>query len=193
MKLIAATGNKGKLEEFKRILSPLGIEVISQKEAGVEIEVEENGKTFQENAMLKATAIFQKTSLPTLADDSGLCVDALNGRPGIHSARYCGEDTSYPDKINALLKEMDAVPKEKRAAHFIAHISCIIDEKTVLQCEGVCTGNIGFEASGDGGFGFDPIFYIGEKSFGNLSPDEKDSVSHRGKALRELYNKLEEY
>lgn len=193
MKIVAATGNKGKLAEFQRILTPLGIEVLSQQEAGGEIEVDETGETFQENAMLKASAIFKHTGYPTIADDSGLCVDALQGRPGVHSARYCGEETPHSEKIVALLKEMKDVPEPDRTARFVAHITCIIDENTILECEGICEGMIGFEASGTGGFGFDPVFYVDGKSFGQLSAEEKDRVSHRGKALRELYRKLEQY
>lgn len=193
MKIVAATGNKGKLAEFQRMLTPLGIEVLSQQEAGGEIEVDETGETFQENAMLKASAIFKHTGLPTIADDSGLCVDALQGRPGVHSARYCGEETPHSEKIVALLKEMKDVPEQDRTARFVAHITCIIDEHTILECEGVCEGMIGFEAAGTGGFGFDPVFYVNGRSFGQLSAEEKDKVSHRGKALRELYRKLEQY
>lgn len=193
MKLIAATNNNGKLEEFRRILGPLGIQVLSPKEVGVESQAEENGDTFAENARIKAREIFEKTGLPTLADDSGLCVDALDGRPGVYSARYCGEDTPYDRKMAALLEELAEAPRERRTARFVCHISCILAQEEVLECEGSCEGWIGYAPAGSGGFGYDPLFFVGEESYAQLAPQEKDRLSHRGIALRQLYQKLSEY
>ena len=190
MKVIAATGNKGKIREFTRIFAPFGIEVISQSQVCPEFEVEENGTTFEENSFLKANAVHQHTKTAVVADDSGLCVDALGGAPGVYSARYAGEDTPYPEKIRLLLEELKDIPDEKRTARFVAHI-CFIDENSNrIDVEGVCEGNIGYEPKGENGFGYDPIFMVGEKSFSELSDEEKDQCSHRGKALRELTKRL---
>lgn len=193
MKLVLATNNQGKVVEFQRILKPLGIEVISQKQAGVSISVEETGKTFAENARLKALAVYHATKLPTVADDSGLCVDALDGRPGVYSARYYGEDVPYTERNKRLIGELSGVPDEKRTARFAAHITCVLSENEILDCEGVCEGKIGYEPAGDGGFGYDPIFYVGQKSFAQLSGEEKDKISHRGKALQKLYEELKKH
>ncbi|MBC8584375.1 RdgB/HAM1 family non-canonical purine NTP pyrophosphatase [Youxingia wuxianensis] len=190
MKVVAATGNKGKIREFTRIFAPFGIEVISQSQVCPELEVEENGTTFEENSFLKANAVHQHTKTAVVADDSGLCVDALGGAPGVYSARYAGEDTPYPEKIRLLLEELKDIPDEKRTARFVAHI-CFIDENSNrIDVEGVCEGNIGYEPKGENGFGYDPIFMVGEKSFSELSDEEKDQCSHRGKALRELTKRL---
>lgn len=192
-RLIVATNNKGKLKEFCRILTPLGIEVVSPSDLGIVFEVEETGQTFAENARIKAQALHEMTGLPAIADDSGLCVDYLNGRPGVYSARYMGEDTPHSQKIIGLLKELDGVPANQRSARFVAAICCIIDSDTVLECEGICEGHIAFAPKGDGGFGFDPVFLMGEKTFAELSPDEKDSNSHRGKALCKMFELIEEF
>ena len=186
MKLVLATNNPGKVKEFARILEPLGIEVITQKQAGADLHVEENGETFAENARLKAMAVYRATGLPTVADDSGLCVDALDGKPGVYSARWYGEDTPYPEKNARLIAELEDVPQEKRTARFVAHITCVLSETEVLDCEGICEGWIGYAPAGEGGFGYDPIFYVGQKSFGQMSAQEKDGISHRGKALRAM-------
>lgn len=152
--------------------------------------MEENGTTFEENSFLKANAVHQHTKTAVVADDSGLCVDALGGAPGVYSARYAGEDTPYPEKIRLLLEELKDIPDEKRTARFVAHI-CFIDENSNrIDVEGVCEGNIGYEPKGENGFGYDPIFMVGEKSFSELSDEEKDQCSHRGKALRELTKRL---
>lgn len=186
MRLLAATGNRHKLEEFARILGPLGVEIVSPEEVGAHLAVEENGATFAENARIKARALFAATGIPTMADDSGLCVDALDGRPGIHSARYMGENTPHSKKIAGLLRELEDVPAQRRTARFVAAICCILDQETELVCEGVCQGSIATAPSGDGGFGYDPIFLVGDCSFGQLPPDQKDEQSHRGRALRQL-------
>lgn len=189
--MVAATGNPHKLDEFARILTPLGIQVLSPKELGVELEVEETGETFAENAYIKAKAFFDATGKPALADDSGLCVDALGGKPGVYSARYHGEDTSYAQKMEALVAELEGVPMEQRTARFTSAICCILDENTVLRAEGHCEGLIGDQPRGTNGFGYDPILYRGNHSIGELSHREKDEVSHRGKALRAFAEILE--
>lgn len=193
MKLLAATGNPHKIDEFRRILSPLGIEVVTPAELGVDASAKETGFTFAENARIKAMAVYRRAGCPVVADDSGLCVDALGGRPGIHSARYMGEDTPHSDKIIGLLAELEDVPEPRRTARFEAAICCVIDSDTIIECRGVCEGTIGFAPSGSGGFGFDPIFRVEGESFADLSPEKKDMLSHRGKALREFANKLEAY
>lgn len=190
MKLVLATNNQGKAAEFQRIFEPLGIEILTQKQMGVQIAVEETGTTFAQNAKLKAMAVYQLCGLPTVADDSGLCIDAMDGKPGVYSARWYGEDTPYSEKNRRILEELRDISKEKRGAQFIAHITCVFSPEDILECEGVCEGIIGPEPRGEGGFGYDPIFYVGEKSFAQLTAQEKDEVSHRGKALRELYEQM---
>ena len=192
MKLVLATNNEGKVREFARILEPLGIEVMTQKQAGVHVSPEENGTTFAENARIKAMAVYEATGLPTVADDSGLCIDAMNGEPGVHSARYYGEDTPYEEKNRRIIESLNGVAEEKRTARFVAHITCVLSKDEILDCEGVCEGTIGHKPAGDGGFGYDPIFYVGDKSFAELDGEAKDKVSHRGKALEKLYQKLKE-
>ena len=192
MKLVLATNNEGKVREFARILEPLGIEVMTQKQAGVHVSPEENGTTFAENARSKAMAVYEATGLPTVADDSGLCIDAMNGEPGVYSARYYGEDTPYEEKNRRIIETLDGVAEEKRTARFVAHITCVLSKDEILDCEGVCEGTIGHKPAGDGGFGYDPIFYVGDKSFAELDGEAKDKVSHRGKALEKLYQKLKE-
>ena len=182
MKFIIATNNKKKLVEMERILKPLGIEAVSAKDAGVVLdEVDETGTTFGENAFLKANAAYIKTGMPAVADDSGICVDALGGRPGIFSARYSPEDcVTDEDRTAKILEELQGVPDEKRGAHYTCAICC-------------CEGKIGYEFIGDGGFGYDPIFYFGDKTFAQISGEDKDKVSHRGKALRKLQAALREH
>lgn len=192
MKLVLATNNEGKVREFARILEPLGIEVMTQKQAGVHVSPEENGTTFAENARIKAMAVYEATGLPTVADDSGLCIDAMNGEPGVYSARYYGEDTPYEEKNHRIIESLKGVAEEKRTARFVAHITCVLSKDEILDCEGVCEGTIGHKPAGDGGFGYDPIFYVGDKSFAELYGEAKDKVSHRGKALEKLYQKLKE-
>lgn len=192
MKLVLATNNEGKVREFARILEPLGIEVMTQKQAGVHVSPEENGTTFAENARIKAMAVYEATGLPTVADDSGLCIDAMNGEPGVYSARYYGEDTPYEEKNRRIIESLNGIAEEKRTARFVAHITCVFSKDEILDCEGVCEGTIGHKPAGDGGFGYDPIFYVGDKSFAELDGEAKDKVSHRGKALEKLYQKLKE-
>lgn len=190
---IIATNNKKKLIEIERILSPLGIVPVTAAEKGIDLgDVEENGSAFAENAYIKAKAAYDKCGLPVIADDSGLCVDALGGRPGIYSARYGGHDAPYTVKIGMLLDELRDVPAAQRTAHFTCAVCCILKSGEVIAVEGRCEGEIAFEPSGDGGFGYDPVFTVGGKSFASLSDDEKDRLSHRGNALRRLYEALRE-
>ena len=195
MKFIIATNNAKKLVELERILNPLGIEAVSAKEAGVVLDdVDETGTTFSENAFLKANAAFEKTGMPAVADDSGICVDALGGRPGIFSARYCPElCVTDEDRTQRILDEMEGVPEGQRGAHYTCAICCILPDGSKIEIEEICEGTIGYEFIGDGGFGYDPIFMQGDKTFSQLTAEEKDKVSHRGKALRALKTKLEEY
>lgn len=189
MKLIVATNNAHKLVEFGRILAPLGIEVHSQKEYCPDLDVEETGTTFAANARLKAEAVYKATGLMAVADDSGLCVDALDGAPGVYSARYAGENATDAQKIGKLLDEMKDVPEEKRTARFVSAICCIGPD-LLLECEGVCEGTIGYECRGEGGFGYDPIFYVDGRSYSEMSGEEKDAISHRGRALRLFYEEM---
>lgn len=192
MQVIAATQNKGKLREFARIFLPLGIEVIAQGAVCPDLSVEETGTTFAENAFLKAQAVHQLTGKAALADDSGLCVDALDGRPGVYSARYAGENTPYPEKMWRLLDALKDVPADRRGAQFVAHICYIGEDGERLDACGFCDGMIGFAPRGDNGFGYDPIFMVAERSFSELPDTEKDAISHRGKALREMDTMLRE-
>ena len=195
IKYIIASNNKGKVAELDRILNPLGITAVTAMSEGIDLgEVEETGETFAENAYIKAISAFEKSGNPCVADDSGLMVDALNGEPGVYSARYAGENATDADKVKKLLEKMKDIPLENRTARFISSICCIIDKDTVITAEETCEGVIGFEPKGDGGFGYDPVFiYNGGKTFAQLTAEEKDAVSHRGKALRSLSKKLTEY
>ena len=194
MKLIIASNNKGKIREYKQLLEPFGYDVVSQREAGIDIEVEETGTTFLENAFLKANAAYQKTGMPAVADDSGICVDALGGRPGIFSARYSPEDCHTDEERTAkILEELQGVPDGQRGAHYTCAICCILPGGEKLEIEETCEGKIGYEFIGDGGFGYDPIFYYGDRTFAQVSAEEKDKVSHRGKALRKLQTELKKH
>ena len=193
MKFIIATNNAKKLVELERILNPLGIEAVSAKEAGVVLdEVDETGTTFSENAFIKANAAFEKTGMPAVADDSGICVDALDGRPGIFSARYSPEDCiTDEDRTAKILEKLEGVPDGERTAHYTCAICCILPDGKRIDIEERCEGKIGYSFIGNGGFGYDPIFMHGDKSFAQLTAEEKDKVSHRGKALRKLKAELE--
>lgn len=186
MKLILATNNQHKLTEFRRVLDPIGVTVISQNEAGISVDVEETGKTFEENAKLKADAIYQLTELPTVADDSGLEVDILDNAPGVYTARYAGENATDADRYNKLLGEMKAVKDADRTARFVCVLHYIDSDGVGHSMRGECFGKIGYEPKGANGFGYDPVFMVGSKSFSELLPEEKDAVSHRGKALQML-------
>ena len=188
---VIATNNKKKLGEIQRILIPLGIRAVTAGEKGIDLgDVVEDGSTFAENAYIKAKSAFDKCGIPVVADDSGLCVDALGGRPGIYSARYGGEGLSYAEKNAMLLGEMAGVPDDQRGAHFTCSVCCILRSGEVIRAEGYCYGEIAHEPSGDGGFGYDPIFTVNGRSFASLSDDQKDRLSHRGSALRQLFDEL---
>lgn len=189
MKIIAATKNKNKLREFGEILK--GFEIISQAEAGIDIDVEETGTTFEENSMLKAKAIFEMTGIPAIADDSGLCVDALGGEPGVYSARYGGEGYDDEGRVQLLLKNMKDIPDEKRTARFVCAIT-LVSAEGIITARGECEGKIAYEPKGENGFGYDPVFYVEQfgKTTAEISPEEKNSISHRGKALLLFAEKL---
>ena len=192
MRIIFATGNEGKMREIRDILAGMEAEIVSMKEAGLSTDVEETGTTFEENAVIKAKAIAELTDDIVLADDSGLEVDYLNKEPGIYSARYLGEDTSYDIKNRAILDRLEGVPKEKRSARFVCAIAAVLPNKEVLVVRETIEGYIGFEIAGCHGFGYDPIFYVDEYgcSTAELTEEEKNVISHRGKALRVMREKL---
>ena len=193
MKFILASQNRHKLVEMQSILEKHGIEVVLQSDMGLKVDVEETGTTFAENAMLKAKAVMEASGLPAIADDSGVCVDALNGAPGIYSARYGGEGLDDVQRYQLLLKNMQGAGS--RTAHFTSAIACIFPNGDTLEAEGICPGTIAYAPQGDGGFGYDPIFFLPElrKTSAQLTADEKAAVSHRGKALEIFDVKLREY
>ncbi|MCQ2550413.1 MAG: XTP/dITP diphosphatase [Lachnospiraceae bacterium] len=192
--IIFATGNAGKMKEIRMILEDLGMEILSMKEAGIEADILEDGTTFEENAIIKAKAIAKLCSAIVLADDSGLEIDYLNKEPGIYSARYMGEDTSYHIKNTNLIERLDGVPMEKRTARFVCSIAAVLPDGKVLTSRGTIEGYIGYEEKGENGFGYDPIFYVPEFdcTTAQLSPEQKNQVSHRGKALKEMKTLLKE-
>lgn len=192
MKIIAATKNSNKIKEISKVLSPLGFEVISQTEAGIDIDVEETGDTFEKNALIKARAVALVCDDCVLADDSGLCVEALDGRPGVLSARYAGEGASDAHKIIKLLGEMENV--DNRAAKFVTCMAFIFPDGTEIVTSGEVCGRITKEPVGDNGFGYDPVFFSTEldKTFAQATMEEKNSVSHRSRALKALQEKLQE-
>ncbi len=192
MDFILATNNMKKLAEMQRILSPLGINVVTAKMIGIELpEVEENGKTFEDNAEIKAFSACEITKMPSIADDSGLCVDYLDGAPGIYSARFSGEHGNDEKNNDLLLEKLKGVPMEKRTAYYVCAICCIFPDGRRIVVRGECHGHIGFERDGHEGFGYDPLFLINGKSFGRYTAYEKDKISHRGNALRKLAGELE--
>lgn len=192
-KFVLATHNPGKLQEMSAILSQFGMEVISPKALGLTVDVEETGATFAENAMLKAKAVCEAAGLPAIADDSGLCVDALNGGPGVYSARYGGEGLDDRGRCQLLLSTMRG--QTTRAAHFACAIACAFPNGDELTAEGRCDGTIAFAPLGEGGFGYDPVFFVPSlaKTFGQLTGEEKSAISHRGKALQSFVEKLATY
>lgn len=190
MKFVIATGNPGKVKDFNLILSIMGHEAVSLKEMGIECDVEETGTTFKENSYIKAKAIYDMVKLPTIADDSGLCVDALGGAPGVYSARYGGEGLDDRDRCIKLLEEMKDVTNRK--AWFKSAICCILDDDTVIEVEGECEGTLLYEITGENGFGYDPLFFVEkfQKTFGEVSKEEKNEISHRRKAMDKLKEEL---
>lgn len=193
-KLVFATGNEGKMKEIRSILKDCGYDILSMKEAGIDIDIEENGTTFEENALIKARAVFEhcKDVDVVLADDSGLEVDYLDKAPGVYSARFMGEDTPYSIKNNEIIKRLEGVEEEKRTARFVCVIAGVFADGTTCTTRGTIEGIIGYEERGENGFGYDPIFFLPEKgrSTAELDEEEKNAISHRGKALREMANKL---
>ena len=193
MRIIIATKNKGKMREFSRILADTGIEVLSQEEAEVDIDVLETGTTFSENAYIKAKAVCDATGTVAVADDSGLAVEALSGAPGVYSARYGGESLNYNDKIAKLLNEIESKGTDNRNAKFVCAICACFPNGESFTVTGECHGTIGYEQRGNNGFGYDPIFMVGSKSFSEISDNEKDEISHRGIALRKFIRIFNEY
>ena len=186
MKIILASNNKNKLREFREILQPRGFEVLSLSDCNINIDIEETGTTFVENATIKAKTIYNMTKLPCIADDSGLVVAYLNREPGIYSSRYAGENASDHDRCNLILSKLENVPIELRESRFVCAICYINANGEVKTVSGTCEGYIGFEEKGQNGFGYDPIFMYGAKSFAELSAEEKNLISHRSNALKKL-------
>ena len=191
-KIVFATGNKGKVKEIQMILADLGVEVTTMKEEGIFVDVEENGSTYEENAMIKAREVAKHTNAIVMADDSGLEIDYLNKEPGIYSARYMGEDTSYRIKNGSLIERLTGVEDEERTARFVCAIAAVLPDGRELTTRGVIEGRIGYEEKGENGFGYDPIFYVPEfgKTTAELTEEEKNKVSHRGRALEIMKEEL---
>lgn len=187
IRLVFATGNQGKVNEFRQMLGE-SYEILSMKDLDVEVEIVEDGKTFEENAVIKAKAVMEATGEMVLADDSGYEVDCLGGEPGIYSARYMGEDTPYSVKNAELLRRCEGVPEDKRDARFVCVIACAYPDGTVDTATGVIEGKIAHEPKGENGFGYDPVFYLPERgcTTGELPPEEKNAISHRGIAVRKM-------
>ncbi len=194
-KIVFATGNKGKVKEIQMILADLGVEVMTMKEEGIHVEVEENGSTYEENAMIKAREVAKYTDAIVMADDSGLEIDYLNKEPGIYSARYMGEDTSYRIKNGNLIDRLLGVPDDQRTARFVCAIAAVLPDGKELTTRGVIEGRIGYEEKGENGFGYDPIFYVPEfgKTTAEMTEKEKNKVSHRGRALEIMKEELKKY
>lgn len=192
MKYLLATHNKKKCAEMQRILAPLGIEVYTAQMLGIEIsDAEETGVTFAENAKIKAVSGCEESGYPCIADDSGLCVDALNGEPGVYSARYSGGHGDDEANIDKLLLNLESVEDERRTAYYACAICVAYPDGKLIELEGRCNGKIGYERVGNGGFGYDPIFMVGDKSMAEITSEEKDAISHRGNALRGLVKVLQ--
>ncbi len=194
-KIVFATGNKNKVREISEILEGFEIPVQSMKDAGVEVDIIEDGKTFEENSLIKARSVWNVTGGLVLADDSGLEVDALNKEPGIYSARYMGEDTSYHIKNANIIERLEGVSDDKRTARFVCAVAAVFPDGSEKVVRGVMEGRIGYEEKGENGFGYDPIFILPkyEKTTAELKPEEKNAESHRGKALRAIRKEIEDY
>ncbi len=192
MDFILATNNMKKLAEMQRILAPIGVNVVTAKMLGMELpEVVEDGETFEDNAKIKAKSACKITNMPAIADDSGLCVDYLDGAPGIFSARFSGEHGNDEKNNDLLLEKLDGVAEEERGAHYVCAICCEFPDGKEIVVRGECYGKIGFQRDGHEGFGYDPLFLINGKAFGRYTAEEKDKISHRGIALRKLTKELE--
>ena len=194
-RIVFATGNAGKIREINAIMEDTGMETVSMKDAGIRIDVEENGSTYEENALIKARAAAALTEDIVMADDSGLEIDYLNKEPGVYSARYLGEDTSYRIKNADLIRRLEGVPDEQRTARFVCAIAAVLPDGRELTVRAAIEGRIGYEEKGSNGFGYDPIFYVPElqKTTAQLTEAEKNEVSHRGKALRLMKEELKRY
>ncbi len=190
MKLVLASKNEKKLREMQEILGHMGVEVCLQSQVGVDVDVEETGTTFEENSLLKAKAVMEASGMPAIADDSGLCVDALGGAPGVYSARYGGPGLDDVGRYRLLLENLKGQP---RSARFVSVITCCFPDGSVITARGECPGTIAFAPMGEGGFGYDPVFFLPErkKTFAQLTPEEKNEISHRGQALRKFQKALE--
>lgn len=194
-KILFATENEGKMREIRLILADMGMEILSLKEAGIHVDIVEDGETFEDNAIIKVKEIAKLTDAVVLADDSGLEVDYLNKEPGVQSARYMGHETSYHIKNQSLIDRLAGVPDEKRTARFVSAIAAALPDGTILTTRGALEGIIGYEERGEGGFGYDPIFFLPEYgcTTGELSTEKKNELSHRGKALRQMKELLKEH
>ena len=194
-RIVFATGNAGKIREINAIMADTGMEVVSMKDAGIQIDIEENGSTYEENALIKARAVAALTGDIVMADDSGLEIDYLNKEPGVYSARYLGEDTSYHVKNADLIRRLEGVPDEQRTARFVCAIAAVLPDRRELTVRAAIEGRIGYEEKGANGFGYDPIFYVPEfqRTTAELTEAEKNEVSHRGKALRLMKEELKRY
>ena len=200
MKIVFATGNENKVVEIRAIFQDLNAQITTMAQEGIDIDIEENGTSFRENAGIKAECVAEAlkkagtTDVIVMADDSGLVIDALNGEPGIYSARYLGHDTSYHEKNGDLIRRLQGVPEEKRTARFVCAVAAVLPDGRKLVAEETMEGRIGYEEKGANGFGYDPIFYLPEKGkySAELAPEEKNAISHRGKALRKMRELLNE-
>ncbi len=194
-RIVFAMRRAGKIREINAIMADTGMEVISMKDAGIRIDIEENGSTYEENALIKARAVADMTEDIVMADDSGLEIDYLNKEPGVYSARYMGEDTSYRVKNADLIRRLEGVPDEQRTARFVCAIAAVMPDGRELTVRAAIEGRIGYEEKGENGFGYDPIFYVSEfqKTTAELTEAEKNQVSHRGKALRLMKEELKRY
>ena len=190
MTFVIATHNAKKLKELERILEPLGFDAVIREDLP---EVEETGTTFAENALLKAESAMRATGMPAIADDSGLVVDALGGAPGVYSARYACEGATDRQRYEKLLEALRGVPAEQRTARFVSAVCCVFPDGKILTAQGACEGSIAFGPKGEGGFGYDPIFLVGERSYAEMTAEEKDGISHRGRALAKLARELENW
>ncbi len=193
-KIILASNNNGKIKEFREIFKDMDIELVPMKEAGIDVDIEENGETFEENSLIKARTVCKLSGCITIADDSGLEVDYLGGQPGVYSARFMGHDTSYDIKNKAIIDKLKGVSGKDRSARFVAVIAAVFPDGRELVTRGTMEGIIGQEPLGENGFGYDPILFLPEynKSSAELAPEEKNKISHRGKALEKMKTALEE-
>ncbi|MBQ4283469.1 MAG: RdgB/HAM1 family non-canonical purine NTP pyrophosphatase [Lachnospira sp.] len=195
MRIILASNNKGKIKEVRQILDNPDLEIVTMEEAGVNIDIDENGTTFEENALIKARVVMEHTGCLTIADDSGLEVDAMNKEPGVYSARFMGYDTSYDIKNQAIIDRLEGLKGDDRSARFVCVIAAVFPDGTELTTRGTMEGIIAYHMDGENGFGYDPILYLPDmaKTSASLTAEEKNAISHRGKALRLMKDKLEKY